>query len=268
MKYAVLPIVFAVALISPSQAKTTAGFDKPSDVKRVVAPAKGDTPKATITCSYYSRFMVKMVDEGEVGAAQLSVVPSEPAHKPKCEHANAANEKVVDVKEWSGYFKGVKGDFIVFDAGDGTNGAMGFAVFEPDAKKLFEDSVLGRFHALTADDTTLTMTYQRSVAGPCSVAKDGAACWTKIAAATGLKPESAPDCAGGYLKAKTEMAKARCKDAKTPTKACTAKALKELDEQKWDESPSVIVYEAKTVIASGKATTTALGAPLSCRPAD
>jgi hypothetical protein len=258
----------ALAPLASAATPPASVFDTATSVDTVIVPAKGQTPKTTVTCHYYPKFMVKQVDEGEVGAAQLSIAPSDAAHKPACQRANAANEKVVNPGDWSGYFKGVKGDYVFFNAGDGTNGAMGFAVFGSDAKKLFVDSALGEFKSLTLDGSKLTINYQRSVAGACSVVKDGASCWTKIATATGVAASPAPDCAGGYLKAKNAMAKGRCEADQTPTEACTAKALKVLDEQRWNEAPSVIVFEAQTVLAAGKATTTASGPALICHPSD
>jgi hypothetical protein len=50
--------------------------------------------------------------------------------------------------------------------------------------------------------------------------------------------------------------------------AQVVKALKELDAQRWNESPSVVTFEAQTVIAAGKVTTTAAGPALACYPAD
>ena len=271
MRLTVLGVVALSAALAPltwAANHASSVFDVASGVNKVTLPAKKDTPKTTITCHYYAKFMVKEVDEGEVGAAQLSIVPGDAAHKPACQRANLANEKVVSANDWGGYFKGVKGDYVFFDADDGTNGAMGFAVFATDAKKLLEDSALGDFQELTLDGTTLTMKYQRSVVGPCSVVKDGAACWAKIAAATGVAATPAPDCAAGYVKAKNEMAKGRCEADKTPTQACMTKALKELDAQRWNEAPSVIVFEAQTIIAADHATTTASGPALACHPSD
>ena len=243
------------------------GFDRPLDTKIVKLAETKDRSKTTITCSYYAHFMVKQIDEGEVGAAQLSIVPGDAAQKPVCQLADLAAEKVVKADEWSGYFKGVKGEFVFFDAADGVNDAMGFAVFDAGAKKLLEDSALGDLRAVV-DGATLTLEYQRSVTGECSVVHDGAACWAKIAATAGVAPTPAPDCAAGYLKFKTDIAKGRCDGTKTAKSACVSKALEELDAQHWNESPSVIVYAARTIIAGGKPTTTSLGPAKSCRPAE
>jgi hypothetical protein len=239
-------------------------FDTATAVDKVTIPAKGDKPKTQVTCHYFPHFMVKEVDEGEVGASQLSIV----AGKPKCQQANAANEKIVNADDWSGYFKGVKGDFIFFDADDGVNGGLGFAVFGPDAKKVFEDTAFGNLHDVALAGTTLTVKYQRNAAASCSVVKDGASCWSKAVAETGVPATPAPDCAAGYLKAKNAMAKGRCDADRTPTQACIDKTLKELDAQRWNEAASVIVFDAQTVIAGGKPTTTAMGPALSCHPSD
>ncbi len=263
-------VVLSALLAPPASAATAPStvFDAPTDTKTMTLPAAKGAAQTKLTCSYYAHFMVKEVDEGEVGAAQLSIVPGDATHKPVCQRKNVAGEKIVKADDWGGYLKGVKGDDVFFDAEDGVNGALGFAVFDSTAKKLFEDSALGGFHSLALDGATLTMRYQRSVAGACSVMKDGPACWAKIAAATHVAASPAPDCAAGYLKAKTEMAKGRCDADKTPTPACIAAALKELDAQRWNESPSVIEYEAQTILAAGHATTTALGPALTCHPAD
>ena len=259
-----------LASSSLAAAAPSSVFDVPLDTKTVILPATKNVAKTTLTCSYYPHFVVKQVDEGELDAAQLSVVPvSSAGSKPACQRANLQAEKVMNPDDWTGYFKGVKGDYVFFDAGDRVNGALGFAIFAAgDGKKLFEDSAVGDLHSVTLAGTTLTLRYQRAFAGPCSAPHDGSSCWAKIAAATGVNAASQPDCVGGYLKAKNEMAKGRCEADKTPTPACIAKALKELDAQRWNEAPSVIEYEAQTILAAGHATTTAQGAALTCHPTD
>src|SRR3982751_2398383 len=98
-------ILLGTALVSPANAAkpSASAFDKPVEVKSVIVPAKGETLKTTVTCNYYAHFMVKQVDEGEVGSAQLSIIPGDAKTKPACQRANVATEKVVDIKEWSGY---------------------------------------------------------------------------------------------------------------------------------------------------------------------
>jgi hypothetical protein len=242
-------------------------FDAARTIKTLKLPAPKDFPKVKLRCAYYAHFMVKQVDEGEVGAAQLSFVPITGA-APPCQRANLDTEKVIDPKDWSGYFKGVKGDYGLFDADDGVNGALGFAVFDVEAHKVFEDAASGSFREASIDGRTLTLRYKRSFSGDCSVVKGAVPCWSKIATATGVAAAPPPDCAAGYAKAKREMAKGRCDADRDHTPACISRELRTLDAQRWDEAPSVIVYEARTVIEAGHATTTALGPAESCHPSD
>jgi hypothetical protein len=273
MKKTLLCALLLGAALAPSvaaAAATPSVFDPPLETKKILLPPTKTAAKTRLTCRYYQRFMVKEVDEGEVGAAQLSIVPSAAGGaKPACQRANVAAEKIVDPSAWEGYFKGVKGDYVFFDASDGVNGALGFAIIgAADARKILEDTALGAFDSLALAGSTMTMRYKRSVAGDCSVPHDGASCWSKIVAATGLPERPMPDCAAGYLKAKTEMAKGRCEAAKKSDKACIAAALKELDAQRWDEAPTVVVYAAETSIGGDVASTKPVGPALACHPSD
>ena len=254
---------------APAKPAAPSVFDRPLKTQTLTLPANKDGAKPKLTCSIYAHFMVKQVDEGEVGAAQLSIVPLAADAKPVCQRKNVPGEKVVNPGDWSGYVKGVKGDYVFFDADDGVNGGLGFAIVAAaTAKKLFEDSALGNLKSVTLSGDTLTIRYARSFSGECSIPHEGASCWSKIAAAAGQASAKQPDCAAGYLKAKNEMAKGRCEADKKAGPACMAAALKELDRQKWDEAPSVIVYDAETVLGPSGATTRPLGAPTACHPSD
>jgi hypothetical protein len=270
MKLFPTAICIGALLAAPAAWAASSVFDPPLATQKVVLPAGKTTPKTTVTCRYYPRFMVKQVDEGEVGAAQLSVVPIDAANpKPVCQRKNAASEKVVNSDDWSGYFDGVKGDYVFFTADDGINSGMGFAVVGAgDGKKIFEDVMFGKLHGLALDGSTLTLRYARNFAGDCSVPHDGAGCWSKIAAAASLGTAPQPDCAAGYTKAKNDLAKGRCEADKKPGPACLAAALKEIEAQKFDEAPSVVVYEAETVLKPGQSSTKPLAGKLSCHPSD
>jgi opacity protein-like surface antigen len=264
---AVVGALFAPAAIAAPSANSL--FDPPLATQKRALPAAKGAPKATLTCNYYPHFMVKQIDEGEVGAAQLSIVAGEAAHKPACQRANLPGERVIDAKEWSGYFKGVKGDYAFFDSEDGVNGALGFAIFAAaDGKKLFDDSALGGLQSVALDGAALTLRYKRSFSADCSAPHDGAACWSKIAAATGLEAASPPDCAAGYLKAKNELAKGRCEAQGKADAACLPAAIKEIEAQRWDEAPSVVVYDAQAVLQSGQSTIKPLGGERACHPSD
>src|SRR5262245_5126987 len=97
MKTTVLALAFAAALTSQANAAATSTlFDVATGVDKVTVPAKGTTPAATTTCHYYPQFMVKEIDEGEVGAAQISILPTDGKSKPKCERTNVPGEKVIN----------------------------------------------------------------------------------------------------------------------------------------------------------------------------
>ena len=262
----------ASALLAPAATESAKGalLDPPLETQRRALPAVKDMPKAVLTCRYYAHFMVKEIDEGEVGAAQISIVPrGGGAPKPTCQRQNVPSEKVVSAEDWSGYVKGVKGGYVFLDADDGVNGGLGFAVFAADsAKKLFDDSAVGDLKSVTIEGEELTLRYARSYSGDCSVPHDGVSCWSKFAEATGVDAAPPPDCAAGYLKAKNEMAKGRCEADKKPGPACLASALEELDRQHWDEAPSVFVYDAETVLKHDGASTKPLAAVSACHPSD
>jgi hypothetical protein len=251
------------------------GFDKPiKQARQPLTGAAAKNPKTGTFCFYFTGFMVKQVDEGEEGAEQLSIVPAgDPAKLPACQRQNLPDEKIVAPEEWSGYFKGVKGDYVLFDADDGVNGALGFAVFAAaTAKKLFEDAAFDGLQQVSLDAGTLKLRYQRSFSGDCSVPKSGAGCWTSLAKAAGLDAAKAPDCAAGYLADKTALAKGRCeadgKPGAKPDAKCLAKELKAADDQHFDESPSVLVYPVETAVSQVAQGFAEQPGPVSCHAAD
>jgi hypothetical protein len=259
----------AVILLGTVQAQAAESvFDPPLDTKTQVFPEAKDTPKTTLTCRYYPHFMVKQIDEGDIGADQLSIVPSSGGAKPPCQRDNLPAEKVVNPDDWTGYFKGVKGDFVFFDAEDGVNGGLGFAVFTPDARKLFDDSAAGELESAALNGETLTLRYTRSFAGACSEPKEGAGCWAQIAAAAGIDKAAKPDCAAGYAKLERANAGSYCEQEGDKSAQCVANHLKEFEAQHWDESPSVVAYRVETVLGPGKPAVKALSGALSCSPAD
>jgi hypothetical protein len=253
--------------VQPARAAADSVFDQPQDKKEQVFPETKDSNKTTLTCLYYPAFMVKQIDEGEIGAYELAIIPGDRG-KPPCQRDKIAGEHAVDPKDWSGYFKGVKGAYVLFDADDGVNDALGFAVFDTNAEKLFEDSAKGDIEAAALDGGRLALRYVRSFAGDCSVLKGGDGCWNRIAAAAGIDAAAKPDCAAGYAAAKKALAQGRCEADSKPLAACMPAALKEIDRQKWNDAPSVVLYQAETVIAGGRGTTKALGPATVCHPSD
>ena len=246
----VCAVMAACAVIAavPARAAPSVLFDKPIKLVRHALPRDPDNPQAKpeIRCSYYPHFMVKEIDLGEPGADQLSILPLAAGKAPDCKRANASDEIVV--KEWSGYLKGVKGDYIFWDADDGWNGGLGFAVTTADGKKLFEDVAKPTLRAVElAPDGSLTLRYTRVYGAPCSLRADAAGCWDKIKQQTGLA-DPAPDCRAAYER---EM-----------------KRVPKFAQQTIDD-PTAVDYEAVTTISGGTAKiAAATGKALACRPED
>jgi hypothetical protein len=261
----------AIAAILLAIAQAHAGesvFDPPLDTKtQVFAVAEGST-QTNLICRYYPHFMVKQIDSGDIGADQLSIIPVSSGAEPPCQRDNLPAEKVVNPDDWTGYFKGVKGEFVFFDAGDGGNGGLGFAVFTPGAAKLFEDSSPSDLESATLEGGKLTLRYTRNFASACSEPQEGARCWEQIAAAAGIDKAAKPDCAAGYENLKRANAQSYCLQEGDKGPSCIANHLKEFDNEHWDEASSVVTYRVETVLGVGKPATKALSAALSCGPAD
>jgi hypothetical protein len=243
-------MLVALAMLTlPAGAATTSSdvFDKPLDKLVVKLPADHDNlqAKPNRSCSYYSGFMVKEVDLGEVGADELSITPiAKGGPKPSCE-AKTAGEIIIKADDWSGYFEGAKGDFVFFTAGDGVNGGMPYAVYSAKtSKKLFEDSASTElFRSIQLSNNGMILRYTRVFLAPCSLYADATGCWAKIKAATSISRADAPDCRNDYEK---EM-------KRTPQ---FAKAIA--------AGRSVIGYNVEAHYAGGKLTFTPKAGPIAC----
>ena len=243
-------------------------FDKPVRRQRVNLPAQADPPgnRARVTCYFFPTFMVKEVDMGEVGAERLAILPVTPQSTGKCTRARSKGEIVIPVKEWSGYFMGVKKDFVFFSADDRVNSAGPFAIFDSrTGKKLFEDSAKADITFQTRPDQTIAMQYLRVVSDDCFILKD-AACWQRMAAKYSLDSAAAPDCNKGYAASAEEMAKGRCQGKKGPLAACIEKERPLALKQALD-SPSVISYPVEVELSATPAVKPT-GPASACWPAD
>lgn len=210
-------------------------FDTPVDTQVVHLPVDPSNPTAEQkrSCFTFAGFMVKEVDLGEVGANELSITPVAKGAKATACEDKIAGEMVIDPEDWSGYFDGVKGDFVLFDAEDGLNGGMPFAVYSAKTgNKLFEDSRKGDdFAAVAVSKGALVLRYRRVYLAPCSLMADPKGCWQKIVAATSLSGSAMPNCTAAY---KAEM-------KRTPKFAKDIPGI-----------ASVIAYEVEARYAAGR----------------
>jgi hypothetical protein len=222
-------------------------LDKPLDVKVIALPADplNQHAKPKRSCTYYPGFVVKEIDRGEVGAEEQAVIPLPKGGKPPACEAKIKHEIVIKAADWSGYFDGAKGDFLLYDAADGINNGLPFAVFDSTTgKKLFEDSRQGdAFASVALKDGGLVLQYRRVWLAPCSLMADAKGCWKKIMALTALAPSARPDCSAEYR----EAMKAWPKSAETT-----------------ERLPTVIAYNAEARFAKGKLSITPLPGKTEC----
>jgi len=227
-------------------------FDKPLSTERVPLPRDPDNPKGRpkVSCFRFARFVVKEVDLGEVGADQLSIIPLAGAGAGvRCQRANVAGERVVAPTDWSGYYQGVKGDYVVFSSGDGWEGGMGFALYDArNGRMVFDDAYKTAIHSLQAGPAGLTMRYVRVYRAKCSLRGDAAGCWRQIKLDTGLTAPAPPDCMAAYAR------EAR----RTPKLA-----------EEVRKDPTVIDYAVTvSVHADAKTIAPVTGKAAACRPAE
>jgi hypothetical protein len=243
-----VPFRLLVSFLALTTVAFAGSFDKPLSKKSVdLGPSESNQKThGKVTCYYYPGFMVKEVDLGEKGAERLAI---EPAGKTavSCIRARTKTEKVVNPEKWSGYFKGVKGNLVFFNADDGWNGGMGFAVYDAETmKKIYEDVALGK---LTFSDGSgpNVIAYTRVVDGGCNLPKEQAACWSAIQKKFSLEAAAVPDCKAGYEKSAQAMAKARCSGNPKADPQCMAKELP-LAQQQANDASSVISYPVSVVL--------------------
>ena len=194
-------------------------FDTPNRLEKLPLPKDPGNPTfaPNLTCAYYPKFMVKQVDRGEVGAERISVTQYRVDNRaqpviPPCALAVDENEKLIPWEIWSGYFMGVKGDFIFLRNSDGINGGLPFAVFHASdrPRQIFQDIGNGfknidlitptMDHSDKSNGTMIKLRYKRTYYSQCSILANQAACWAYIKQNTGLTQNATPDCKASYEK--------------------------------------------------------------------
>jgi hypothetical protein len=208
-----------------------------------------------------------MRNMGEVGAERLGILAVTPESTGKCTRRKSVEEKVIPIKEWSGYFMGVKNGYVFFSADDGLNNGMPFAVYDArTAKKLFEDNVRAEITFTPTTDQTISMQYTRVVSDDCQILKD-TSCWQRMAEKYGLGKTAAPDCRKGYDASAESMAKGRCSDKPARAMAGCVEKERPLAVKQANDAPSVISYPVQVTL-NPAATVNPVEGEIKCWPAD
>lgn len=242
-------------------------FDKPVQKQTLdLGPAPGSpSVRAHVNCYFFAGFMVKEVDMGEVGAERLGILMIKPQSAGKCVKAADPAETIIKSDDWSGYFMGVKKNYVFFGAADRINGALPFAVFDATTgKKIFEDSAKDDIAFSSLPEGSISMSYLRVVGEDCFILKE-AGCWERMRSKYKLGNSQAPDCRQGYAASAEAMAKERCSETKEKI-ACMARE-RPLALSQAEEAPSVISYPVEVTLGAAVAVKPA-GGEIRCWPAD
>ena len=185
-------------------------FDPPLAIQDL-EPIEGPHPAQAVRCHWYGDFMIRETNTDSPGFGPSYVVhPGPGGARPVCRAAPTASDTKLDMESQA--LLGRKGPYLVFETTD-ANGPEPFLVVHlPDGRQIYDDkrnlfTVKGKdggFHAVTLDGDLLHLKYSRGYDAPCSLIKDGAACWARtmkeghFARAVASQPPPIADCVAAY----------------------------------------------------------------------
>jgi hypothetical protein len=192
-------------------------FDKPSDTSPGWQWNAYRRARNTLTCYWFPTVMVKEYDISQKGAEWISFIRIAANAHLECTQSHVPREKVFDEGgEWTGYFAGVKGDFVFLRAADGSDGGIQFAVYDSrTGKKVFEDAdclmctnlekmyekeppsaPFSRMRISKVPGGSITLKYMRVEQADCDLRTDKASCWDHVRMEMDVKSAKEPVCLG------------------------------------------------------------------------
>ena len=192
-------------------------YPRPPDSSPGLQRKAYERARNTLACYWFPTVMVKQYDTHQKGAEWVSFIRIAANAHPACAKSHAPGEQVFDAGAgWSGYFFGVKEDFVFLSDDDGYNGGFGFAVYDSrTGKKVFEDvdcltcmyvkKMYGKeppaapFDRMRIRKTTegpVTLQYLRVEHADCDLRADKASCWDRVRVKMDVKTTEAPVCFG------------------------------------------------------------------------
>jgi len=117
-------------------------FSKPSETSPAWQWNAYRRARNTLTCYWFPTVMVKEYDTSQKGAEWISFIRIAANAHPECTQSHVTGENVFDKgRGWTGYFAGVKEDFVFLRDADGLDGGIQFAVYDSrSGMKVFEDA--------------------------------------------------------------------------------------------------------------------------------
>lgn len=211
----VVVLLLVLSVLGFTSAASADSFDTPLKKKVVdFGPSpyyRGGNVRVKLSCYFYPTLMVKEYDTGQKGAEWLAILLAENKAARPCTRSHVLGERVIEYPEWSGYFKGAKGNLVFFYASDGTDGGMPFVVYDSrTGTKIFQDStfdstwlhnkvtvpLFNRPRFSSAPDGQVSLRYLRVVEADCDLHREEASCWEQIRKKFELKSAQMPSCTG------------------------------------------------------------------------
>lgn len=252
-------------LVSPAAAWAKGGapmiFDQP--IKTEIATFAHDLPsqpnmpasrvKATVTCSYYPRFVVKVVHwEGDEGSG-IFTVPVEHGSDRSCDDPEDTNPKTV--ADSGGWLAGVKNDLVVTGEPDTLDDGTGFTIFRPAVHKIIfsgygqvDDKFRLRLISIKESKAGVKVRYDRIFVGSCSMAEQVGACADRFMEQTGIDKRSFAKCAENYRLLEEKDLRWRCTISGRIDRSCLVNGFTPAEERYWNEDPSAIAYDVQVFI--------------------
>src|SRR5205823_3227842 len=135
LRFAAVGVALAAAFpVLAASYDGEAPFEKATEARTVKLGPAETTPASDkeVRCFYFSRLMVKELDEREVGDTQISYTIDGPGQQvPDCTDKPIAGERKLRTEE--SYFWGVAADRLFLIDADGANGTIGFRLYEPQS---------------------------------------------------------------------------------------------------------------------------------------
>ena len=239
-------LVIAAALLTGRSAVAapegwpTRSFD-PGRVETIKA-GPGADPAPEVRCTIYADLIVRESGTDSPSPDAATVLRFGPSPKPPA-CGRTVPRSAVALKTADFSFVGRKGSYLFFEATD-PNGAVPFMVVDAaSGRTLLSDSTKdARVSSIAVENGALLMRFTRGINASCSLAKNAAACWTRlvhdgrIPAGLAQLPPPERACAASYRKAKVPA-----------------------------DDPSVVSFDVDLRVANGHADIVSAG-PIGCEP--
>jgi hypothetical protein len=214
--------------------------------------------KATVTCSYYPRFVVEEVhDDGDEGEG-IFTVPLTNDRDPPCENPGVSDLKGV-AGVGAGWLAGVTNDLVVTAGPDTFDDGTGVTIFRAlDHKVLLSDLIeVGDrnqplISAIKKSKAGIEVRYDRIFSGDCSVAAKGAACVDIFSEQTGIDARNFAKCAADYRLMLAQDLRGRCTKSGGVDQRCVANGLTPAEERSWNDDPTAIAYGVQVFIPNNE----------------